>query len=61
MENDIHRHSNTNVTTLDDIARCIARIEANLIDLFEHVGLMPRRTNTLIIRRYALKGALFTL
>ncbi|KAL0364734.1 UNVERIFIED_CONTAM: hypothetical protein Sangu_0571000 [Sesamum angustifolium] len=33
-------------TTLDDIARRIARMEANLIDLFEHVGLTPRRPPT---------------
>ncbi|KAL0329558.1 UNVERIFIED_CONTAM: hypothetical protein Sradi_4942500 [Sesamum radiatum] len=33
-------------TTLDDIAKRIARMEANLIDLFEHVGLTPRRPPT---------------
>ncbi|KAK4403961.1 hypothetical protein Sango_0764700 [Sesamum angolense] len=32
--------------TLDDIARRIARMEANLIDIFEHVGLTPRRPPT---------------
>ncbi|KAK4411819.1 hypothetical protein Sango_0254900 [Sesamum angolense] len=33
-------------TTLDDIARRIARMEANLINLFEHVRLTPRRPPT---------------
>ncbi|KAL2243765.1 UNVERIFIED_CONTAM: Transposon Ty3-G Gag-Pol polyprotein [Sesamum indicum] len=33
-------------TTLDDIARKIARIEANLMGLFEHFGLTPRQPPT---------------
>ncbi|KAL0446416.1 UNVERIFIED_CONTAM: hypothetical protein Slati_1769500 [Sesamum latifolium] len=38
--------NNTNMqqqATLDEIARSITRMEANLITLFEHVGLTPRR------------------
>ncbi|KAL0377084.1 UNVERIFIED_CONTAM: Transposon Ty3-I Gag-Pol polyprotein [Sesamum calycinum] len=33
-------------TTLDDIARRVARMEVNLINLFDHIGLMPRRPPT---------------
>ncbi|KAL0353738.1 UNVERIFIED_CONTAM: hypothetical protein Sangu_0955100 [Sesamum angustifolium] len=51
-KNEIEERNDTNMadvagttphqqTTLDDIARRIARMEANLIDLFEHVGLTP--------------------
>ncbi|KAL2237818.1 UNVERIFIED_CONTAM: hypothetical protein Sindi_0973500, partial [Sesamum indicum] len=37
---------NPQQTTLDDIARKIARIEANLMGLFEHFGLTPRQPPT---------------
>ncbi|KAL2231179.1 UNVERIFIED_CONTAM: hypothetical protein Sindi_1712300, partial [Sesamum indicum] len=37
---------NPQQTTLDDIARKIARIEANLMGLFEHFGLTPRQPST---------------
>lgn len=37
---------NPQQTTLDDVARTIAQIEANLISLFEHIGLTPRHPPT---------------
>ncbi|KAL2242612.1 UNVERIFIED_CONTAM: Transposon Ty3-G Gag-Pol polyprotein [Sesamum indicum] len=45
-------------TTLDDIARKIARIEANLMGLFEHFGLTPRQPpHTLTSSSHALRDA----
>ncbi|XP_011091960.1 probable ATP-dependent RNA helicase ddx52 [Sesamum indicum] len=42
MEDDNHTHKQNQAITLDDIARRIAWMEANLIDLFEYVRQMPR-------------------
>ncbi|KAL0362574.1 UNVERIFIED_CONTAM: hypothetical protein Scaly_1212600 [Sesamum calycinum] len=47
-------------TTLDDIARRIARMEANLIGLFEHVGLTQVTTDAATTPKHALRDVFFT-
>ncbi|KAL0395422.1 UNVERIFIED_CONTAM: hypothetical protein Slati_4508400 [Sesamum latifolium] len=42
-EDDTDDHAAGEQATLNDIARCVTRIEANLLELFEHIGLTLRR------------------